>query len=76
MKGFGIDPDSCEAVTDRVSSFAGKLGNWDADHVDEIFNLNSIDALSAYVRVSFSNKDLEGKNIFSNQVRSALQKSS
>ena len=48
-----------------VSSFAGSLGNWAADHADDIFKLDSIDALIAYVRVSFSNEDLEGKNSYS-----------
>ncbi len=48
-----------------MSSFTGKLGNWAADHVEEIFQLNSIDALTAYVRVSFSNEDLEGKILHS-----------
>ncbi len=62
---FGIDPDSREVVTVVVSSFIGKLGNWAADHVEEIFKLNSIDALTAYVRVTFSNEDLEGENVFS-----------
>ena len=28
VKGFGIDPNSREAVTVVVSSFTGKLGNW------------------------------------------------
>jgi hypothetical protein len=30
----------------------------------EIFGLDFIDALTAYVRVSFSNEDLEGKNLY------------
>ena len=47
-----------------VSSFTGSLGNWVADHGDEIFKLDSIDALTSYVRVSFSNEDLEGKNLY------------
>ena len=64
VKGFGVDPNSKEAVTVVVSSFAGSLGNWVADHTDEIFKLDSIDALTAYVRVSFSNEDLEGKNLY------------
>ena len=59
VKGFGIDPNSREVVTVVVSSFTGKLGNWTADHVDEIFKLKSIDALTAYVSVSFSNEDLK-----------------
>ena len=65
IKGFGIDPYSREAVTVIVSSFKGYLGNWAADHADEIFKLDSIDALTAYVRVSFSNEDLEGMNLYS-----------
>jgi hypothetical protein len=65
VQGFGIDPNSREAVTVVVSSFTGHLGNWAADHADEIFKLDSIDALTAYVRVSFSNEDLEGMNLYS-----------
>jgi len=42
-----------------VSSFRGHLGSWAADHADEIFKLDNIDALTAYVRVSFFNEDLE-----------------
>jgi hypothetical protein len=65
VKGFGIDLNSKEAVTVVVSSFTGSLGNWAADHMDEIFKLDSIDAFTAYVRVSFSNEVLEGKNLYS-----------
>jgi hypothetical protein len=65
VKAFGVDPNSREVVTVVVSSFTGSLGNWDADHVDEISKLDSIDALTTYVRVSFSNEDLEGKNSYS-----------
>ena len=65
VKGFGVDPNSKEAVTVVVSSFTGPLGNWAADHAYEIFRLDSIDALTAYVRVSFSNEDSEGKNLYS-----------
>ncbi len=61
IKGFDIDPNFCEAVTVVVSSFTGQLGNTVADHADEIFKLNFGDALPTYVRVSFSNEDLEGK---------------
>jgi hypothetical protein len=43
----------------------GHLGNWIADHAGEIFKLESIDALTAYVRVSFSNEDLEDTNLYS-----------
>ncbi len=64
-KGFGIDPNPREAVTVVVSSLTEKFGNWDADHVEEIFQLNSIDALTAYVRVNFSNEDMEGKKLYS-----------
>ncbi len=31
VKGFGIDPNSREAVIIVVSSFTGQLGNWAAD---------------------------------------------
>ena len=65
IKGFGIDLDSREAVTVVVSSFTGHLGNWAANHDDEILKLESIDALNAYVRVNFSNEDLEGMNLYS-----------
>ena len=41
------------------------MSNWVASHSDEIFRLDSIDALNAYVRVSFSKEDLEGKNSYS-----------
>jgi hypothetical protein len=64
VKGFGIDPNSREAVTVVVSSFTGKLGNCAAD-VDEIFQLKSIDALTAYVRAGFANEDLEGEKLYS-----------
>jgi hypothetical protein len=64
VKGFGVDPNSKETVTVMVSFFTGSLGNWAADHTDEIFKLDSIDALTAYVRVNFSNEDLEGKNLY------------
>jgi len=46
-----------------VSPFTGQLGNWVAYHADEIFKLDNIDAVTAYVRVSFSNEDLEGMNL-------------
>ena len=46
-----------------VSSLAGSLSNWAVDHADEIFKLDSNDALTTYIRVSFSNKDLEGKKL-------------
>ncbi len=65
VKGFGVDPNSKEAVKIVVSSFTGSLGNWAANHADEVFKLSSIDALTAFVRVSFSNRDLEGKNLYS-----------
>jgi len=53
VKGFGLDPNSKEVVTGLVSSLTGSLGNWVADHSNEIFRLDSIYALTAYVRVSF-----------------------
>ena len=62
IKSFGIDHNSREAVTVVVFSFTGHSGNWAADHTDEILKLDIIDALTAYVRVSFSNEDLEGMN--------------
>ncbi len=61
VKGFEIDSNSRGAIAVVVSFFTGQLGNWAADHAEEIFKLNSIDALPAYVCVSFSNEDLEGK---------------
>ena len=48
-----------------MSSFTEHLGNWAADQADQICKLDNIDALTAYVRVSFSNKDLEGVNLYS-----------
>ena len=53
IKGFGIDPNSREAVTVVVSSFTAHLGHWAADHADEVLKLDNIDALTAFVRVSF-----------------------
>jgi hypothetical protein len=64
-KGFGIDPNSREVVTVVVSSFTGSLGNLATGHADKIFKLESIDALTTYVRVSFCNEDLEVKNFYS-----------
>jgi hypothetical protein len=55
VKGFGVDPNSREVVTVVVSSLTGSLGNCAADHADEIFKLDSIDALTTYVHLSFSN---------------------
>ena len=43
----------------------GHLGNWAVDHADEIVKLEGIDALTAYVRVGFSNEDLERMNVYS-----------
>ena len=48
-----------------MSSFKGHLGNWAADLAGEIFKLDNIDALTAYVRVSFSTEDLEGIKLYS-----------
>ena len=64
VKGSGVDPNSKEVVTVVVASFTGSLVNWVADHTDDIFKLDSIDALTAYVRVSFSNEDLESKILY------------
>jgi len=64
IKGFGIDLDSRKIVTVVVTSFTGHLNNWAADHADEIFTLDGIDALTAYVRVNFSNEDLEGMQLY------------
>ena len=41
------------------------MSNWTADHSDEIFKLDFIDALTAYVRANFSNEDMEGNNLYS-----------
>jgi hypothetical protein len=65
VKGFGVDPNSRDVDTVVVSSFTGSLGNWAGDHLDKIFKLGSIDALTTYVRVGFSNEDLENKNLYS-----------
>ena len=49
-----------------ISSFTGKLlGSRVADHADEIFELDSIDAFTTYCRAKFSNEDLEGKSLYS-----------
>ncbi len=48
-----------------MPSFTGHLGDWAEDHADEIFKLDIIDALTAYVRVSFSSEDLKGINLYS-----------
>ncbi len=65
IEGFGVDPNSREVVTIVVSYFTEQLGDWVADHVDEIFKLNSVDALTAYVRVSFSDGDLKETILYS-----------
>ena len=65
MKCFGVDLEFREAVTVVVSTFMGHLGHVAADHADKIFKLESIDALSAYVLVSFAEEDFEGMNIYS-----------
>jgi hypothetical protein len=65
MKGFGVEPNSREVLHVVVSSLTGHLGNLTADHADEILKLDSIDALTAYVRVVFFNEDLEGKDVYS-----------
>jgi hypothetical protein len=52
-------------VTVLVSSFSRQLGNWVANIADEIFKLDNIHALTAYVRVKFSNKDFEGTYFYS-----------
>ena len=44
-------------------SFTWHLGNLTANHADEIFKLDKIDALTAYVRVNFSYEDLEDMNV-------------
>ncbi len=59
---LGIDPNSREAGTVTVSSFTEQCGNRTADHAEEIFKLNSIYASTAYVRVTFSIEDSEGKD--------------
>jgi hypothetical protein len=61
IQGFGINPDSNQAVVILVSSFTGKLGNWASDHTAEIYALQTLDELIAYVRVGFSIEDVEGK---------------
>ena len=64
IKGFGIDPNGRKIVTVIVSTFTGHLGNLAADQANKIFLLDNIDASTAYVRVSFSNEDLEGMNLY------------
>jgi hypothetical protein len=65
IQGFGINPDSNQAVVILVSSFTGKLGNWASDHTAEIYALQTLDELISYVRVGFSIEDVEGKNLYS-----------
>jgi hypothetical protein len=64
IQGFGINPDSNQAVVVLVSSFTCKLGNWASDNSAEIYNLKALDELVAYVRVGFSIEDVEGKNLY------------
>ncbi len=45
-----------------ISSFTRKLGNLDANHASEVFELDSTNALAAYVRVGVFDEDLEGNN--------------
>ena len=65
IKLFGVDPNSDKVVTVVESSFTGSLDNWADDHADEIVKLDSIDALTVYICVSFSNEDQESKNLIS-----------
>jgi len=65
IHGFGIDPDSNQAVVILVSSFTCKLGNLAADHNAEIYGLQTLNDLITYVRVGFSIEDVEGKNLYS-----------
>ena len=65
IKVFGINPHSREVVSFIVSFLMGNLGNWVANHADETFKLESIDALTANIRASLSNADLEGMNLYS-----------
>ena len=64
IKEFGVDLNSRVVVIVVVSSFTGQLGNWAADHANDIFKLDNIHALTAYFRVDYSNEDLEGKNLY------------
>ncbi len=65
IQGFGINPNSNQAVVVLVSSFTCKLGNWTSDHSAEIYDLATFDELIAYVRVDFFIEDVEGKNLYS-----------
>ena len=42
VQGFGIDPNSREAITVVVSTFTGHLGNQAADHADEILSSKAL----------------------------------
>ncbi len=53
IKGFGIDPNSREAVMVELSSFTRQLIIWVAAHADGIFKLDSVDAFTAYFCVRF-----------------------
>jgi len=57
--GDDLTYNSWEVITVVVSSFKGQLGNWAANHVDDSFKLNIIDALTKYVGVACFNEDLE-----------------
>ncbi len=66
IQGFGINPDTNQAVVVLVSSFTGKLGNWASDHSAEIYDMKTtLDELIAYVRVGFLIEDVEGKKMYS-----------
>ena len=64
VKGREVDPNSKEVVTVDVSFFTGSLGTWAIDHADLNCRLESIDALTAYVRISFFIYNLEVNNLY------------
>jgi len=53
IQGFGINPDSKQAVVVLFSSFTRKLGNWASNHSTEIYELATMDDLINYIRVGF-----------------------
>ena len=51
------------------------MGNWAANHADDIIKLDMIDELTAFVRVNFSNEDLEGMSSYSRIILYRFDKS-
>ena len=65
----------CYGCSILLSPFTGHLSYCAANHADEYFKLEGIDALIAYVRVNFSNEDLEGMHLYALTELDKLNKS-